>query len=292
MIDYQTSLTNYLSDESDTTRRTKINNVIKSLSCFISETTNDKTEQDYGIICYCGPITLGQIIKGTKIPKVANTPVIANNTFIGTIQGNGDLVVSNTYKVNSSWSKESRYQNISYSISNYTDDMDRYYNCGLREGFPQTSCTTCTCNGWIVDTVCTTWIYDISERCAWKKAYCDYECHTGDYDEYGRGSYAFDSESQMIHCYLLCCEYNEHLDKWCGESAPLTKFCEGKTCIISDMPPHILYRTGGNLDWPTHEIRPDIDCVALSMTASYCCTVCTINCKRTIDCICLNQRYV
>lgn len=88
--------TTYVSSERNDIKQSKLNNVIKSLSDFVSCTTNDCTVQDYGEINYDGEITIGQVIKGTKRPRRANVPVISqNNVFLGYLDGAGNLTVRN-----------------------------------------------------------------------------------------------------------------------------------------------------------------------------------------------------
>ena len=50
--------TTYVSSIENRYSRAKLNNDIHSLDDFVSFTTNDKTEQEYGTIDYCGPLLL------------------------------------------------------------------------------------------------------------------------------------------------------------------------------------------------------------------------------------------
>ena len=87
---------NYVSSIDNKLKQSKLNNVILSLDCLVSCSTNDKTEQNYGVIEYSGPISPGQVIKGSKKPMKSGTPVIADNIFLGVINNDGDLTVSKT----------------------------------------------------------------------------------------------------------------------------------------------------------------------------------------------------
>lgn len=93
----------YVSSIKNQYKKAKLNNVIQSLNCFVSCTTPDVTQQDYGIICYCGKIAKGQYIKGNKPPKKADTPVIVSNVWLGTIDNNGNLLIENTYSSEASF---------------------------------------------------------------------------------------------------------------------------------------------------------------------------------------------
>ena len=83
--------------------RAKLNNVLDSLNCLVSCTTNDVTEQDYGVLDYCGPIVIGQTITGNKRPRKSGTPVIVSNVYLGKIDANGSLVIENATAVSTSY---------------------------------------------------------------------------------------------------------------------------------------------------------------------------------------------
>ncbi len=90
----------YVSSETNKVQQAKLNNVITSLKDFVACTTNDKTEQEYGVIEYNGAICLGQTIKGNKKPRTRNVPVISNNNvFLGYLDETGSLVVSNNKQI-------------------------------------------------------------------------------------------------------------------------------------------------------------------------------------------------
>jgi len=89
-------LLTYVSSEENRYKQEKLNNVLKSLDDFVSCTTNDKTCQDFGIIDYCGALTLGQKIQGSKRPKSSGFPVFtSDNIYVGELDANGTLTVSN-----------------------------------------------------------------------------------------------------------------------------------------------------------------------------------------------------
>ena len=88
--------TTYVCSVENRYSRAKLNNVIHSLDDFVSCTTNDKTEQEYGTIDYCGPIAIGQVIHGNKRPRRKNVPVVTtSNVFLGYLNENGDIAVEN-----------------------------------------------------------------------------------------------------------------------------------------------------------------------------------------------------
>ena len=90
----------YVSSEADKMKQSKLNNVITSLKDYVSCTTPDSTIQDFGTLEYEGTICLGQVIKGNKKPRASNVPIISNNNvFLGYLDENGDLTVSNTKQI-------------------------------------------------------------------------------------------------------------------------------------------------------------------------------------------------
>lgn len=98
-----TSQVTYVSSVEDRYKRSKLNNVIQSLHCFVSNTTPDVAEQDFGIIDYCGPICKGQLIKGNQPAKKAGTPITAMGVYLGDINKDGVLQVTNTQSL--TWSQ-------------------------------------------------------------------------------------------------------------------------------------------------------------------------------------------
>lgn len=88
--------TTYVSSEVNKYKQQKLNNVIQSLSDYVSCTTNDCTNQIYGTIDYCGYIYEGQVISGDKKPRRQDVPIkTTNNIFLGYLDNNGNLTVSN-----------------------------------------------------------------------------------------------------------------------------------------------------------------------------------------------------
>lgn len=98
-----TSQVTYVSSVEDRCKRSKLNNVIQSLHCYISNSTPDVACQDFGLIDYCGPICKGQLIKGNQPAKRAGTPVTAMGVYLGDINKDGILQVTNTQSLN--WSQ-------------------------------------------------------------------------------------------------------------------------------------------------------------------------------------------
>lgn len=109
----------YVSSVGNTWKKTKLNNVIESLNCFVSNTTNDKTVQDYGTLSYTGKLYKGLHIQGDKKPKTAGTPVIYNGIPLGKIDGNGTLIVQNVTNTSSVPHEHNGWTNICYGLYNY-----------------------------------------------------------------------------------------------------------------------------------------------------------------------------
>lgn len=135
----------YVSSVGNTWKKTKLNNVIESLNCFVSNTTNDETVQDYGTLSYTGKLYKGLHIQGNKKPKTAGTPVIYNGIPLGKIDGNGTLVVQNVTNTTTGWSESKGWTCICYGLYNYQSTPS--------------SCTTCTGEQFC------TWIDYCSENC-------------------------------------------------------------------------------------------------------------------------------
>lgn len=135
----------YVSSVDNTWKKTKLNNVIESLNCFVSNTTNDKTVQDYGILSYTGKLYKGLHIQGDKKPKTAGTPVIYNGIILGKIDGNGELIVQNVTNTSSVPHEHDGWTNICYGLYNYQ--------------ITPASCTTCTGEQFC------TWVDYCSETC-------------------------------------------------------------------------------------------------------------------------------
>lgn len=111
----------YVSSECSTWKRTKLNNVIESLNCFVSNTTNDKTEQEYGTLSYTGKLYKGLHIQGDKKPKTVGTPVIYNGIYLGKIDGNGELVIQNATSTGTGYSENSGYGPFTWNLHNYVN---------------------------------------------------------------------------------------------------------------------------------------------------------------------------
>lgn len=141
----------YLSTETDRVKRAKLNNVIQSLDCFVSCTTNDKTCQQYGIINYCGTLTKGQSISGTKRPMTTNVPIsTTNGTWVGNVDESGNLIIKNTNEVACTTTCATINKSATYAAYTYckiseidccelvsqTSDTRTYEECGY----------TVTCN--------------------------------------------------------------------------------------------------------------------------------------------------
>lgn len=295
-------LTSYVSDADDTKKRDSVNNVIKSLSCFITETTNDKTCQDYGYICYTGPIQVGQVIHGTKKPKRGGIPVVTNGLYIGSIDEKGDLLVTNTTQVRNGYTSSTVYTGIQYTLYEHQSYGDVGYECTACEPESETCCYNE--DGWDVVKTCTSQKWEINENCKWYRAYvptdyCEWSQHEEDHCvRTNYSSYYFETEVvSEEQCKTHLAYYYECMDgvirpacykpTWCGCSCYLTEFCDGRTCIISDIPPTKVY------DGDTsHNISPSVDTVTLTMCSTKCEINCYYKCTKKIDCINLEQIYV
>ena len=259
-----TSLTTYVSSVDETKKRDSVNNVIKSLSCFITETTNDKTCQDYGYICYMGPIQVGQVIHGTKTSTV--------------------------------------YAGIQYTLYEHQSYGDVGYECTACEPESETCCYNE--DGWDVEKTCTSQKWEINENCKWYSAYvptdyCEWSQHGDDHCvRTNYSSYYFETEViSEEQCKTHLAYYYECMDNvfrpacykpnWCGCSCYLTEFCDGRTCIISDIPPTKVYEGS-----TSHNISPSEGIVTLTMCSTKCEINCYYKCTKKIDCISLEQIYV
>lgn len=271
-------MTNFVSSVCDSTKCARLNNVIQSLACFVSCTTPDKTVQDYGIIEYSGPINVGTVITGTRVPRKTGTPIIVSDTYLGTIDESGRLIVKNDTSVRTSWSTESKFTDISYVLYNCTNDSSRYYNCNQISTVSNTTCSTY--DGWDVCTTCTTECYSISERCAWGRAYEANEYEEG--TQITWNSYVLDDG--LRYCFIYNTEEAGGHTCWCGESPVLASFDNGKTCV-SDSMPNQIFVCG-------YHICNTEDTVAIQMTATHCITTVMTRCTRRLGCIDICERYI
>lgn len=124
----------YVSSISDRLAKSKMNNVIESLKNFVTCTTNEYTHQDYGVIDYCGPICVGQIIPGNKRSCKAGTPVTAMGIYIGDIDQDGNLKVVNT--------SSTSYSEVISPAYIYPDQSTGVVLCANAAGY-----TSCFCRG-------------------------------------------------------------------------------------------------------------------------------------------------
>lgn len=135
----------FLSSEDNITKRAKMNNVIESLSNFVSCTTNDVTKQNYNTLEYCGEIYCGQKIKGSGIPSTTNTPIIYNGVYLGTIDSNGVLEVTNTKNTNTTITST---HSFTMSASSKGISASCCRNCGFETVY-------CDCNNPVTRVLCT-----------------------------------------------------------------------------------------------------------------------------------------
>lgn len=144
-------------------KQTKLNNVLESLDSFIDNSTNDYTQQEYGVLSYTGTITKGQTIYGNKPAKKSNTPVIYKNTYLGKIADNGSLKI-----VNDTCSLFTYTANYIVGSCNLATSV---FNCdlGACNAYKTSETTTCSTSQETINGV----KYDKLETC-WTN-YCCYK---------------------------------------------------------------------------------------------------------------------
>lgn len=165
----------YVSSEQDIVKKSQLNNVIQSLNCFVSCTAPDKTEQEYGILSYTGTIKKGQVLCGSKRPRKAGTPVIAGGAWLGNIDRNGRLTITNTCSSTSTISVTEGYCCIQYNaIQDCTSPGSSCYWCDAT--YLEGSCITCTPGedeqgSYVCVTSCCTWVTPVHEKCVFACAF-------------------------------------------------------------------------------------------------------------------------
>lgn len=302
----------FVSSVKDKYARAKLNNVIDSLSCFVSNTTNDKTKQDYGTINYCGVLELGMKIKGDKIPAspgVVVTGTLSDGTpiVVGTINQNGELVVEDTIAYRTTQSIQSGISSINMSVS--IGAGNNCYNCYTATK----NCECCSSNsgvadGWNYTTYCT------CIQCTYMNCYktCGlmgvYRCALPDYITTCQHFYwctCYDYGNNKCAPALFIC-YD------CGSgAADATNWTKNKVyACINESDGRICWllpwwdyparntKITNNRYWrfQNNEIglfvygTSNIVCVS----STYCCNICrTVCCKNAAGCqIIINQRYV
>lgn len=165
----------YVSSEQNRVKKSQLNNVIQSLNCFVSCTTPDKTEQEYGILEYTGTIKKGQVLYGNKKPKKAGTPVIAGGAWLGNIDKNGRLIITNTCSSTSTISVTEGYCCIQYNaIQDCSSPGSSCYWCGAT--YLEGCCITCTPGEdeqgpYVCVNSCCTWVTPVHEKCVFSCAF-------------------------------------------------------------------------------------------------------------------------
>lgn len=169
----QVSNTTYVSSIENRYQRAKLNNVIKSISDYVDCSSPDVTTQDYGLLQYDGPIYDGLVIQGDKKPKKANTPVIVSNTYLGNIDINGSLKISNSTLNNSAITTSVSYLNLTYSAQQISSSCSSCFWCdNAQVKCCVTCCNCCDSEGeYIERTTCCTWCWCQHERCVFENAY-------------------------------------------------------------------------------------------------------------------------
>ncbi|MBQ2173741.1 MAG: hypothetical protein II453_01325 [Alphaproteobacteria bacterium] len=294
---------NYVSSIDNKLKQSKLNNVILSLDCLVSCSTNDKTEQNYGVIEYSGPISPGQVIKGSKKPMKSGTPVIADNIFLGVINNDGDLTVSNNCQTKSSWSVDSKYQDITYDFT-WLGTVSSCYQCTLTSC--NTCCSTTTLDGWEVTCTCTTYCYNINEVCYFPTALMRSQYWQSPFstdiwqsvDTYFR----LNNDGSIYPYACFECDSPDDGYRWSRWCWPVVGcFCNGKTCYTCMPPNGTVARAEGD-GW--HYADPNViyapeyyawcgqEAYTIHMTATHCCTVCTTLCRKVLDCVDFCMRYL
>lgn len=173
-----TSNVTYVSSIDNREKRSKLNNVIKSLSDFVTCTTPDVTCQNYGIIDYCGTICKGQIIPGNHKSMRSGTPVTACGTYIGKINGDGNLKVDNNACVISfsecQTGTVTKATTLTVDPSAASEDSNKYTDTGEIAcpveycGYScKDSCNIIHC----FETFTCVYVRCFTDHCVWKNAY-------------------------------------------------------------------------------------------------------------------------
>lgn len=305
-----TSQVTYVSSVEDRYKRSKLNNVIQSLHCFISNTTPDVAEQDFGIIDYCGPICKGQLIKGNQPAKRAGAPITAMGVYLGDIDKDGVLRVTNTQSL--SWSQNVCQLPINicsywdYKWSFCTDASGSSCYCehdnGLIDCHYDRECSCCICPGcgyicpgcccpeccvpYSICYVCIkevwtcTYTKDVLDCCV----FCDVfrgnpsiEC--GGWATYGTSQISLGRNQCLAPKMCVSCWPNEGLYKALYDS---TYYCPdgsvNQCCIAAGMltpefccPSQNVARLTSDYYW--QYISPQIMCAFASLSLDNCCPV-------------------
>jgi len=278
----------YVSSEKNKVSQAKLNNVITSLKDFVSCTTNDKTEQDYGVIEYNGAICLGQKIQGTKKPRTQNVPIISNNNvFLGYLDASGTLTVSNNKQIYNPPSQSLCMTGSGFAVvcSSSISECDTKYNlsctCTINNIVEKNKLTTETC--WDIIDCCI--ICENMQQCVSSILYNGTTC-------IGNGTTSFYRSGENNECVNACNNiyvYGTHY-VWC--SPALVQF-DGSIQRIVALSDNISF----------------IDSCLSNICSSYSATrspnkngldfEMTLNCKidnkitySTTDCVSISERYV
>ena len=195
----------YVSSVENRYKKAKLNNVIQSLNCFVTCSSPDTTIQDYGYICYCGCIYEGQYIQGNKKPRRAGTPVIVNNTWLGTIDNNGYLRVENTCSSEASFVTSTGWKDISITFDpNAADNGASRYYCDSPVVSRNVTCTECCDDrgkyiSEVTTTICCTHYHD----CCY---FCDVFPGISDLEN----SECWDKFKAGCECIRACCAWLWH----------------------------------------------------------------------------------
>ena len=289
--------------------RAKMNNVLDSLNCLVSCTTNDVTEQDYGVLDYCGPVILGQTIYGNKRPRKSGTPVIVSNVFLGSIDANGSLTIENATSSATGYSINESYQ---YSLGMCYKNSGTSYCC--RDNSRWCPATVCCYN--CVDEYGNKYILE-ETTCIYKECihqHCFYNNIMPGRNLYENGScylaqyglpYQGECWTQPYHaCWdfcdgAICYRYQTNADFYYTETSCchaatesnygpfLNGFVNGSLSFAMD-PSDI--KNIGNFDRTQSRM---MSCTGLEIYAEAEYTCCLVICRhiRTISNVCIHTRY-
>lgn len=202
--------------------RGQLNRVIESLDCFVSCTTNDETEQNYGVISYAGPIYKGQIIKGNKKAHKSGTPVVVSNTYIGMIKSSGDLEVENTCYAQSC-SCTCNWWSLAQGCINYTNSGSSY-----KTVTPMHLVSTCT--------QCFTCVDDQGRNYIKEVTTCDWKCTVNENCHY-TNVFPGNKMAEDAYCYI----YNKYASSLCCDCARITNTCVHCLGYVDDPGGGIVY---------------------------------------------------
>lgn len=157
----------YVSSVCNKYSQAKLNRTIQSLNCFIDCSTPDETEQDYGLISYCGEINVGTVIKGNKAPRKSGIPIMYSTVCLGTLDKDGKLKITNNCQAITSCTTSICYCDITltYNPSAASSDTSYYCEGEVTETKPVVSCITDCCEYSLIEVSSYTCTNQVCEQC-------------------------------------------------------------------------------------------------------------------------------